>query len=190
MQQITSFIVTLLLLATETVAFAPIFSPTSKNVMSSSSPSFSLRMSDEDTTTAPAEEAEIEMDSATKLAMEKQRRANELRAQEKFIQRSTGKHKCNNCDWEYDETKGDSFMIGGLIKPGTPFSDLPANWRCPTCRASKDNFKEVTIEIPGFEVNQSYGFGGNSMTGSQKTGLIFGGLGLFFLLFLAGYGLS
>mmetsp|Transcript_19416 Transcript_19416/g.29099 ORF Transcript_19416/g.29099 Transcript_19416/m.29099 type:complete len:203 (+) Transcript_19416:139-747(+) len=139
----------------------------------------------------PAEPAEEEfIDEATKLQMEKQKRADELRAQEVFIKRSTGIHKCSVCDWEYDEKKGDSYMIGGMIKPGTPFSELPSNYRCPTCRASKDNFVEVTEEIPGFEVNQGYGFGGNSMTSGQKNGIIFGGLGLFFFLFLAGYGLS
>jgi len=141
---------------------------------------------------APVEEEEedVVLDAGTKLALEKLKKVEELKAQEVFIQRSTGIHKCSNCDWEYDAAKGDSFMIGGMIKPDTPFVELPSNWRCPTCRASKDNFNEVTVEIPGFEVNQGYGFGGNSMTGGQKNTLIFGGLGLFFLLFLGGYGLS
>jgi rubredoxin len=136
------------------------------------------------------EGAQMEMDAATKLALEKQKRADELRAQEVFMKRSTGIHKCSNCGWEYDVNKGDSYMIGGMIKPGTPFMDLPSNWRCPTCRASKDNFNEVTEEIPGFAVNQGYGLGGNSLTAGQKSGLVFGGLFFFFILFLAGYGLS
>jgi len=122
--------------------------------------------------------------------LKEQKKVEELKAQEVFIQRSTGKYECSNCEWEYDEEKGDSFMIGGLIKPGTAFEDLPSNWRCPRCRASKDSFNEVTLEIPGFEVNQGYGFGGNSMTSGQKNAIIFGGLGFFFILFLGGYGLS
>ena len=130
------------------------------------------------------------MDSETALALEKARRADELRAQEVFMQRSTGKHICSNCDWVYDETKGDSMMIGGQVKPGTAFADLPSNWRCPVCRASKDSFKEEVIEIPGFAVNQGYGFGTNSMTAGQKNLLIFGGLGFFFVLFLSGYALN
>jgi hypothetical protein len=81
-------------------------------------------------------------------------------------------------------------MIGGMIKPGTTFESLPSNWRCPVCRASKDSFNEVVEEIPGFEVNQGYGFGTNSWTAGQKNLAIFGGLGLFFLLFLSGYALS
>lgn len=130
------------------------------------------------------------MDEETRRAMEKARRADELRAQEVFIKRSTGKHKCTNCDWEYDESKGDKMMIGGMIAPGTKFEDLPSNWRCPVCRASKDRFDEVVEEIPGFEVNQGYGFGTNSWTAGQKNLAIFGGLGFFFVLFLSGYALS
>jgi rubredoxin len=134
--------------------------------------------------------AEAELDSETFKQLEKQRRAAELRAQEVFMKKSTGIYKCGNCDWEYDENKGDAMMIGGMIKPGTTFESLPSNWRCPVCRASKDSFNEVVEEIPGFEVNQGYGFGTNSWTAGQKNLAIFGGLGLFFLLFLSGYALS
>merc|ERR1712124_70770 len=89
---------------------------------------------------------------------------------------STGKHLCGNCDWVYDVTKGDSMMIGGMIKPDTKFDQLPADWRCPVCRASKDAFNEIVEEIPGFEVNQGYGFGTNSWTSGQKNLAVFGGL--------------
>ena len=37
------------------------------------------------------------------------------------------------------------------------------------------------------EVNKTYGFGTNEMSAGQKSGLIFGGLVVFFLLFLSGY---
>lgn len=137
------------------------------------------------------EEDEAEpLDAATKLALEKQRRADELRAQEVFMERSTGVHRCGNCDWEYSPEKGDSFLIGGMIKPGVAFDELPSNWRCPTCRASKDSFREVVETIPGFEVNQGYGFGTNSMTSGEKNTLIWGSIAAFFVLFLGGYGLS
>lgn len=130
------------------------------------------------------------LDSETKKAMAKAKRAQELREQEVFMKRSTGKHECTNCGWEYDETKGDSMMIGGQIQPGTPFAELPSNYRCPVCRSSKDAFKEIVEEIPGFEVNQSYGFGTNSWTAEQKNLAVFGGLGIFFILFLSGYAMS
>lgn len=154
-----------------------------------------LRSEPEQPTTAgptdsidPMEEEEL--DSETKLMLEKARRADELRAQEVFMTKSTGLYGCSNCDWEYDVAKGDTMMIGGQVQPGTAFEDLPSNWRCPVCRASKDSFEEKLIEIPGFEVNQGYGFGTNSMTAGEKNSLIFGGLGIFFVLFLSGYALS
>jgi rubredoxin len=131
-----------------------------------------------------------ELDDETRRQLEKIRRSDELRAQEVFMKKSTGKHKCTNCDWEYDEAKGDVIMIGGQVQPGTTFAELPANWRCPVCRASKDSFVEVVEEIPGFAVNQGYGFGTNSWTAGQKNLAVFGGLAFFFILFLSGYALS
>ena len=163
--------------------------------------SVALRMSEPEKTSASApalEETDGEtdpmeeevLDAATLLQLEKQRRADELRAQEVFMTKSTGKHKCDNCDWEYDQEKGDKNMIGGMVPPGTTFEELASNWRCPVCRASKDSFTEVVEEIPGFEVNQGYGIGTNSWTSGQKNLAIFGGLGVFFLLFLSGYAMS
>jgi rubredoxin len=162
-----------------------------------------LRMSDGDeqsgsSTTAPVASSTTtdsldsldDLDDETRKQLEKIRRSDELRAQEVFMKKSTGKHKCTNCDWEYDEAKGDVIMIGGQIQPGTAFAELPANWRCPVCRASKDSFVEVVEEIPGFAVNQGYGFGTNSWTAGQKNLAIFGGLAVFFILFLSGYALS
>ncbi|KAL7516368.1 hypothetical protein ACHAWX_001392 [Stephanocyclus meneghinianus] len=188
------FIVTAILTLTLAIATTSAFSPSlTRAKLPRRTASFLPRMSEtEEATPLIAVEAPVEepMDAATKLALEKQKKADELRAQEVFMKRSTGIHKCSNCDWEYDPAKGDSFLIGGMIKPGTAFEELPSNWRCPTCRASKDNFQEVVEEIPGFEVNQGYGFGTNSMTTGQKNTLIWGGLGFFFLLFLSGYALS
>ena len=85
--------------------------------------------------TDPMDAAMEEMDDATREMMEKVKRAQLLREQEVFMKKSTGKHKCTNCDWEYDQEKGDSMMIGGMIKPGTAFAELPSDWRCPVCRA-------------------------------------------------------
>jgi len=160
--------------------------------------SISLSMSGEDnqqtstspSTSDPMDDAMEEVDDATREMLEKQRRSQELREQEVFMKLSTGKHQCSNCDWEYDVTKGDSMMIGGMIKPGTEFDNMPSDWRCPVCRASKDAFNEIVEEIPGFEVNQGYGFGTNSWSSGKKNLAIFGGLAAFFLLFLSGYAMS
>jgi rubredoxin len=185
-----------LMLAVYCQAFVPANMPSTRASFTKSK-IVSFRMAEESQesvksaeTESVEEEEEEFTDAGSKMAAEKQKRADELRSQEVFMKRSTGVHKCSSCDWKFDQKVGDSFMIGGMIKPDTPFSDLPSNWRCPTCRASKDNFQEVTEEIPGFEVNQGYGLGGNSMTSGQKSGIVFGGLFVFFILFLGGYGLS
>lgn len=197
--QLISAIAACLALSLGADAFAPAALSRVQSAQSRSATVRPLRMSEteteESTSSAPVptveEEAEEEpMDAATKLQLEKQKRADELRAQEVFMKRSTGLYKCGSCDWEYSSEKGDSFLIGGMIQPGTEFEDLPSNWRCPTCRASKDNFAEVVETIPGFEVNQGYGFGTNSMTSGEKNTLIWGSIVGFFLLFLGGYGLS
>lgn len=133
---------------------------------------------------------EATMDAETARQMEKMRRAQELREQEVFMKKSLGKSICKNCDWVYDETKGDVMMIGGMVQPGTSFQDLPSNWRCPVCRASKDSFEEQVEEIPGFAVNQGYGFGTNAWSSQQKNIAVFGGLAAFFILFLGGYALN
>mmetsp|Transcript_25391 Transcript_25391/g.47716 ORF Transcript_25391/g.47716 Transcript_25391/m.47716 type:complete len:186 (+) Transcript_25391:68-625(+) len=156
-------------------------------------PPLSLSLSSEPPT-SEASEATSDLTSKQDAEMTRQeealKRVAELKSQEVFIKRSTGVFKCQNCNYEYKESEGDQMMIGGVNPPGTSFSSLASNYRCPTCRASKDSFQEVVEEIAGFEVNQGYGFGTNSMTGGQKNALIFGGLAAFFVLFLAGYGMS
>lgn len=184
-----------LLMAVSTDAFSIPSCVATRSVVQGSARLELLRMNEESksmeaTEVDPMDAAMDEVDEGTRRQMEKARKAQELRDQEVFMKKSTGKHKCTNCDWEYDEAKGDSMMIGGMIKPGTAFTTLPADWRCPVCRASKDAFVEVVEEIPGFEVNQGYGFGTNSWTAGQKNLAIFGGLAAFFLLFLSGYALS
>eukprot|EP00540_Astrosyne_radiata_P015795 CAMPEP_0116825242 /NCGR_PEP_ID=MMETSP0418-20121206/1851_1 /TAXON_ID=1158023 /ORGANISM="Astrosyne radiata, Strain 13vi08-1A" /LENGTH=191 /DNA_ID=CAMNT_0004453717 /DNA_START=215 /DNA_END=790 /DNA_ORIENTATION=+ len=153
-------------------------------------------MSESEMAAEPASESRFDpmeeaiMDEEAQIALEKKKRIEELRAQEVWTKKSTGLYKCGSCDWVYDAKKGDIMMIGGKIEPGTAFQDLPSNWRCPVCKASKDSFSEEAVVIAGFEANQKYGLGGNSMTESQKTTVIFGGLAFFFILFLSGYALS
>lgn len=45
---------------------------------------------------------------------------------------------CTLCGYVYDPEIGDT---GNGIKPGTKFEDLPADWVCPECGASKDDFE-------------------------------------------------
>ncbi|MFH1453512.1 MAG: rubredoxin [Armatimonadota bacterium] len=50
-----------------------------------------------------------------------------------------GKYVCSICGYVYDPTLGDPESD---IPEGTPFSELPADWVCPVCGATKDLFTE------------------------------------------------
>jgi rubredoxin len=44
---------------------------------------------------------------------------------------------CDVCGYIYDEAKGDP---DGGIEPGTPLEDIPDDWICPECGATKAAF--------------------------------------------------
>ena len=50
------------------------------------------------------------------------------------------KYECLMCSYIYDPDKGDP---DNGVEPGTAFDDLPENWICPECGASKDEFELV-----------------------------------------------
>ena len=50
------------------------------------------------------------------------------------------KYVCSICGYEYDPEVGDE---AAGIAPGTAFEDLPEDWVCPLCGASKDVFEEA-----------------------------------------------
>lgn len=47
---------------------------------------------------------------------------------------------CEVCDYVYDPEQGDPDQG---IEPGTPFEDLPDDWRCPDCGVGKEDFRPV-----------------------------------------------
>lgn len=47
---------------------------------------------------------------------------------------------CLICGWVYDEAAG---LPEEGIAPGTLFSDIPDDWRCPLCDVSKAEFSVV-----------------------------------------------
>ena len=49
------------------------------------------------------------------------------------------KYKCTVCGFIYDPEVGDP---DGGIAPGTPFEEIPNDWSCPVCGATKDDFEE------------------------------------------------
>lgn len=98
------------------------------------------------------------------------------------------RYECAACGYIYEPAKGDSLS---QVAVGTPFEELADTWRCPVCGARKNRFSNVgPVGNPsGFKENLSYGFGFNAMTPGRKNLVIFGALGVFFLLFLSLYGL-
>lgn len=51
-----------------------------------------------------------------------------------------GKYECIVCGYVYDPEVGDP---DNEIPPGTPFEELPDNWACPVCGASKSEFEKI-----------------------------------------------
>lgn len=51
-----------------------------------------------------------------------------------------GRYKCKACFYTYDPRVGDPAYD---IAPGTAFDDLPEDWLCPICMASKAYFSKV-----------------------------------------------
>jgi rubredoxin len=50
------------------------------------------------------------------------------------------KYECQVCGYVYDPAVGDP---DNGAPPGTKFEDLPAEWTCPVCGASKDEFQKL-----------------------------------------------
>ena len=50
------------------------------------------------------------------------------------------KYECSVCGYVYDPEKGDP---DNGVAPGTAFEDLPVDWQCPICGASKDQFEKA-----------------------------------------------
>lgn len=47
---------------------------------------------------------------------------------------------CALCGYEYKAKLGDP---ENGIEPGTDFEDIPADWVCPLCGATKEDFESV-----------------------------------------------
>lgn len=47
---------------------------------------------------------------------------------------------CTLCGYEYDPAKGDP---DNGVDPGTSWEDVPSDWVCPLCGASKEDFEIV-----------------------------------------------
>jgi rubredoxin len=57
------------------------------------------------------------------------------------------KYVCQICGYVYDPEAGDPERG---IPPGTSFEDLPEDWQCPICGATKMNFMSFAAVMGGF----------------------------------------
>ena len=55
-------------------------------------------------------------------------------------EKTARKWRCKKCTYTYDPAVGDHKRG---IPPGTPFEQLPPNWKCPLCGAPKSEFEPV-----------------------------------------------
>ena len=58
---------------------------------------------------------------------------------ENYLGGCMAKYVCTLCGWVYDPAVGDP---EGGIEPGVKFEDLPDDWVCPLCGASKEDFEK------------------------------------------------
>lgn len=49
------------------------------------------------------------------------------------------KYVCTVCGYVYDPAQGDP---DNGVAAGTAWADVPADWECPICGASKDDFEK------------------------------------------------
>jgi rubredoxin len=49
------------------------------------------------------------------------------------------KYVCTLCGYVYDPEAGDP---DNGVAPGTKWEDVPEDWECPVCGASKDDFEK------------------------------------------------
>lgn len=49
------------------------------------------------------------------------------------------RYVCTICGYVYDPEQGDP---DNGVAPGTKWNDVPDDWECPVCGASKDDFEK------------------------------------------------
>lgn len=77
-------------------------------------------------------EQEKEPEKITKPAVQ-------VEDEHEIIRDENGVYICLICGFRYDPKEGDP-TVG--IPPGTPFEDLPEDYKCPICNAGKDYFRK------------------------------------------------
>jgi flavin reductase (DIM6/NTAB) family NADH-FMN oxidoreductase RutF/rubredoxin len=80
----------------------------------------------------------IEKDKLDREESEKVKKESKPQREETDSESSMDTFTCTICGYQYNPEEGDP--TAG-IPPGTPFEDLPDDYRCPICNASKEYFK-------------------------------------------------
>lgn len=52
------------------------------------------------------------------------------------------RYMCLICGFTYDEARG---LPEDGIAPGTPWEQVPADWRCPECGVGKADFELIEV---------------------------------------------
>ena len=52
------------------------------------------------------------------------------------------RYLCTECNWIYDPEIGDP---ENGVAPNTPWEELPSDWVCPVCGATKEAFEPFDI---------------------------------------------
>lgn len=68
----------------------------------------------------------------------RQKKSNKVELNQKEGSKKMQRYVCTVCGYVYDPAVGDP---ENGIPQGTPFESLPADWVCPVCGASKDQFE-------------------------------------------------
>jgi rubredoxin len=56
-----------------------------------------------------------------------------------FMEVTMDRYVCTLCGYVYDPEAGDP---DNGVAPGTKWEDVPGDWECPICGASKDDFEK------------------------------------------------
>ncbi|WP_423127372.1 flavin reductase [Gaoshiqia sp. Z1-71] len=75
-----------------------------------------------------------------KLEEEKRGAESQSQSQSQSHKEVGAKRTCVICGYTYDPEVGDP---ASGIPPGTPFEDLPEDYRCPVCNAAREYFKKI-----------------------------------------------
>lgn len=80
----------------------------------------------------------IEKDKLDSEESEEGKKKSTPQKKEADSEKSMDTFTCTICGFQYDPAEGDPTAD---IPPGTPFEDLPDDYKCPICNASKEYFK-------------------------------------------------